>query len=649
MNTSFLTGFAHFQDQFPNLGGLGIGCLKSTAMFLLAAGTATMLKSQSARARNWVWRCALAGLLALACWQFLPGSPRLVALTAQPAAPAPLVRASAQESFKNPGTEGGLGGTEQRRAKAEQALVSLEKAVPFLWMGAGFALFAAHLARSALAVAWLRRHASRLEQASVPVYRTGLLDTPLLAGWWRPAIFLPASSGGWSEEKCGCVLRHELAHRSRGDLGWQLLGTLACCLWWWNPLAWRALASLKAEAEQAADDLVVEQEASAETYARHLVEIAAACGRPAPAGIPMLGRSSLELRIGAILDRTLVRNRIGAWSGGLLAALSCLMLFCLSVGIAWAADLTNGRGEIVHYEANPSKDALARGNFRLTQGSLEGWSGSLDNAAKGGADFIRLKSGETASALETGLPCRPEWKWLTVMARIRPVQLDEGQAASVTFTPVDAAGKATGPAAELAEKRRSGYTNWTTRYRTIAVAPGTARIAVRISLPPGKGQIDCSEILVVPSRPEDELDHPLVASFFDALEASDKDKVLALLKREPRLANTHGWSDNSTPLILCAWNELPEMAQLLIDHGADVNMADYGAWKSPPLAWCGWWGSVKTAQVLLNAGANAKHKTPYGVTPLSSARDGKQGNGFRKATPEAYDATIALFTRAGGG
>ncbi|MDF3057293.1 MAG: hypothetical protein K0R17_1508 [Rariglobus sp.] len=653
-----LVEFARFQNLYPHAGNFTLLLMKSTVILLMATGVSALLKGQSARARNWVWRCALAGLLGLALWQCLPGSQGLVTVHAKPTSfPAAstsgtIFSPDAQATNVLPMSSDGPG---LRESAALSGLRFIEAWSVWLWLGIASVLVMIHSLRSAGATLWLRRHASRVETpeekalAGMDLYLTPALDTPLLAGLLRPAIYLPENSRDWTQEKRRCVLLHEKAHRTRGDLAWQFAGTCACCLWWWNPLSWMALTRLKSEAEQAADDMVVLHEGTAEPYARHLVEIAAGFTRQAPAGVPMLGRSPLEQRIRSILDRTLLRNRIGTWSGSLLGVLSCFIFSCLTLGVALGeVDLTNKWGNVVHYQADPAQNKLLQGNFVKTGGKLEGWTGSLDSVSpeKG---MIRLKAAEQETAIETSLPCDPAWEWLTVMAKTRPAGESlfvDGQHASISFTPVDASGKSTAPATVLLEKRNEGYANWANWIRTIRVPAGTQAVNVRVALAPGKGGLDCQEIGIVPSREEDELDHRLVDRFFEALKASDEKTVLTLLKQEPKLVGARGFTDNGTPLILCAWNELPDMARILIDHGADLEAVDYGAWRSTALMWCGWWGSARTADVLIKAGANAKARSINGVTPLSSAKSGKKNNRFSKASPDAFDQTIALMTAA---
>jgi hypothetical protein len=159
----------------------------------------------------------------------------------------------------------------------------------------------------------------------------------------------------------------------------------------------------------------------------------------------------------------------------------------------------------------------------------------------------------------------------------------------------------------------------------------------------GTGQLDCSDIDIIPGKPEEEIDHPLVERFFGALEKGDINSVRNLLTNEPRLIGArNGQYDNGTPLIVCAWKEMPEIAQLLIDHSADTEAMDSN-WKSSALAWCGWWGSPKTAEVLLKVGANPRFMSVYGVTPLSSAKDGKEYNKSSRGTSQDYEKVISLL------
>lgn len=664
-----LVDFALFQNLYPQMGGLVVSLLKGTAVILMAAGVAGLLHGRSARVRNWVWRSALAGLLGLTLWQVLPAEARTGVLALR-AAPASVSAEAASSGAPGDGRMGGMefDGDAKGSNRGGTAVASwlgwMERGIGLLWVTVAAILMARHFFRSAAGGLWLRRHSRKmapdpvdLQDLSIAAISSGLeirtsqlLDTPLLAGLFRPSVYLPEGAGDWPWEKRRSVLLHEMAHWSRKDLWWQFAGTGVCCLWWWNPLAWMALSRMKAEAEQAADDLVVLQSGGGESYARLLVEIASGRPREMEVGISMLGRSPMEQRLLGILGNNPFRNTIGGLGAGLLGALSVLIILCMGAGVVLGeVDLTNGDGDIVHYQADPADNRLSQGNFKNT-GSLNQWTGSVAAASSPEKGMVRLKADGEEAVISTHLTVDPSWKWLTVSARTRlasGTKLAEGQEAFVSFTPVDGSGKELAAATVLRESNREGYTNWIGPIRTIPLPEGTNSLKVQMTLTQGPGQLDCSGVDVIPSKESDELDHRLVDKFYEAVRSGEVKSVDAMLSEEPRLVNARrGSADNGTPLILCAWMELPEVAQVLVDHGADLKATDYGAWRSTALTWCGWWGSPKTAGVLLKAGADPKARSIHGVTPLSSAKAGKGSNKASKAAPQAFDETIALFEAA---
>jgi hypothetical protein len=119
---------------------------------------------------------------------------------------------------------------------------------------------------------------------------------PCTSGWRRPVIILPESALDWDDERREMVLLHELAHIRRGDIMWHLIAQLAVAVHWFNPFVWAAARSMRADAERAADDLVVGAGATPSDYAAHLLDIVR--GSPArrePATVvPFAQRSEFE-------------------------------------------------------------------------------------------------------------------------------------------------------------------------------------------------------------------------------------------------------------------------------------------------------------------------------------------------------------------
>ena len=194
-----------------------------------------------------------------------------------------------------------------------------------LWLG-GVGLAAANLGAG-----WLRgrrwaarttpvESGSRLARvfASIPascrrgvsLRLTGALEAPAAAGVWRPQIWLPR---GWAEEweeiELRHVLLHELGHIRRHDLLAQWVCALACCLHWFNPLAWLLATRARADRELACDAWVLARgstegwEDFPVAYGRTLIRIVARLRAPAawPPPLPVVpmasGKGNLSLRV----------------------------------------------------------------------------------------------------------------------------------------------------------------------------------------------------------------------------------------------------------------------------------------------------------------------------------------------------------------
>lgn len=98
-------------------------------------------------------------------------------------------------------------------------------------------------------------------------------------------------------------VKRETAYIARGDWLSQAIGKLACELFWFHPLVWRAFARLRAEAERATDDCVLRSGMPACEYATHLVELARrpTNARPERLAIGIVSTNDLERRLVATL------------------------------------------------------------------------------------------------------------------------------------------------------------------------------------------------------------------------------------------------------------------------------------------------------------------------------------------------------------
>lgn len=280
-------------------------------VLLLALGSASLLRHQSASLRHLVLAIGLAGSLAVGPLSWLATPFIDLAPAYQPLATAMLsLEAAGSLAPAGPGA-----GAPWTLASLLAGLWLAGAAARLLWLLFIFARLSGQTRASPAATgAWARLlpAASSDLALKVPVaVRIGARDmAPATWGWRSPVVLVPSSASAWPEARVRLVLLHELAHVRRLDWPVQILGEIACAVSWFNPLAWLARAGLRRESERACDDLVLACGVSASVYGHELAAIARLHHRSAhPAGaMPMARASSLERRIVAMLDPVLDRR-----------------------------------------------------------------------------------------------------------------------------------------------------------------------------------------------------------------------------------------------------------------------------------------------------------------------------------------------------
>ncbi len=130
----------------------------------------------------------------------------------------------------------------------------------------------------------------------VRLLKSALVEVPMVIGWLRPVILLPASTlTGLTPAQLDTILAHELAHVRRHDYLINALQTLTETLLFYHPAVWWVSRCIREEREHCCDDLVVRLWSDRLTYANALValeELRAACPAWALAasGSPLLAR-----------------------------------------------------------------------------------------------------------------------------------------------------------------------------------------------------------------------------------------------------------------------------------------------------------------------------------------------------------------------
>lgn len=295
--------------------------LRASVVVLVALAASLMLRRRSAALRHWVLAAGILSALAVA--------PLGIALPAwdlplQPEAPPLLTATLSGESSARP-ADSPTPGPATRPAAPPR--VSVATMVDSVW-AAGFLISLAAMFVSLRRLSRLTAGARPLTDArwlamahalarsldvrdDVALRQTSLPTTLGTWGWRRPAVLLPAGCETWSDERIRIVLGHELAHIGRADWAIQMAADVVRAVFWYNPLFWLACARLRRESEAACDNAVLEAGVPASEYASHLLEIARTCRRPSPMAtlVPMARRSTLEWRIAAMLNHTLIRTR----------------------------------------------------------------------------------------------------------------------------------------------------------------------------------------------------------------------------------------------------------------------------------------------------------------------------------------------------
>ncbi len=129
------------------------------------------------------------------------------------------------------------------------------------------------------------------------------VGVPVVLGWLRPTIVLPATLPGISPDgHADAVLLHELSHVRRADYPWHVLSKFVQAVYWPHPLVWllgRAMAEMR---ERACDELCVHELGGPSRYREALLAVAQGVShRASPAlGLAMARCSRLGQRLARI-------------------------------------------------------------------------------------------------------------------------------------------------------------------------------------------------------------------------------------------------------------------------------------------------------------------------------------------------------------
>ena len=336
-----------------NTAGFFFDALRALLLFGLALAVVAALGRAAAATRRAVLVAAMtAALFSPIAARVLSASraPTLVELpfaSFVPAAEPEGVGAIAAPALRDPLQHAETATQEERKIAAGSTRAGVVTVLVFTW-ALGTAVLVLRLGWGIVGAGLLARRARRddvrafaaviartRDEANVfaDVAISDHIDTPAVAGVFRPVVLMPRSSLAWSDDRWRVVLLHELAHVRRRDCLAGVMAQLVCAAHWFDPLVWMARARLQMERELTADEDVLARGVRPSQYAEHLLEVASTIGgRNVPVGaLAMADRASgLAHRLEIIVRKRASRPsspRVG-WvvavaTGALTLALAC--------------------------------------------------------------------------------------------------------------------------------------------------------------------------------------------------------------------------------------------------------------------------------------------------------------------------------------
>lgn len=199
--------------------------------------------------------------------------------------------------------------------KTETGLQAMTLAAA-VWLTVGGALAGCSLVQYIV----LRRKLREAAPYRGEVYLSDSIATPFVMGVIAPKIYLPSDTP-IAERRF--IIAHERHHLHRGDPLWKLLGYLALCVHWFNPLVWLAFFLGGKDMEMSCDEAVLNRlgEDIRADYSQALLRLAT--HKRLIAGMPLaFGEGETKGRV-----RNMARwRRPKVWVSGICAVLCLVVL-----------------------------------------------------------------------------------------------------------------------------------------------------------------------------------------------------------------------------------------------------------------------------------------------------------------------------------
>lgn len=167
-------------------------------------------------------------------------------------------------------------------------------------------------------------------KTAVKIAESALVSVPIVIGYLRPIIILPASAlTGLDPQQLNALVAHEIAHIRRHDYIVNLIQNIIETILFYHPAVWWVSRQIRNERENCCDDLVVAILNDRVIYARALASIADSQTASAQFGLSANG-GQLSSRVERILKPKSLGYTRSNWLTGVLIisiVLSCVCAF----------------------------------------------------------------------------------------------------------------------------------------------------------------------------------------------------------------------------------------------------------------------------------------------------------------------------------
>ncbi len=164
---------------------------------------------------------------------------------------------------------------EKKNTTTEKNLYSvLTKSAIIIWISGSVIFFMLLIISNTLFYKRLGRSRKCIHTnlEGVNVFISEIINTPCIAGIFRPSVYLPASyNAAYTERNVNekyleQVLAHEYTHIRHRDNIWAFMRTICLGIYWFNPFVWIAAFYSRQDAELACDETVLENCTDNERY-----------------------------------------------------------------------------------------------------------------------------------------------------------------------------------------------------------------------------------------------------------------------------------------------------------------------------------------------------------------------------------------------